>query len=36
MFKYLQIIPLLPAAGKKIETVYFEFDQYSLTKDQEK
>jgi outer membrane protein OmpA-like peptidoglycan-associated protein len=21
---------------KKIETVYFEFDQYSLTKDQEK
>jgi outer membrane protein OmpA-like peptidoglycan-associated protein len=38
MFKYLQIIPLLLfyclSARKKIETVYFEFDQYSLTKDQ--
>lgn len=41
MFKYLQIIPLLlfcclNAQEKKIETVYFEFDRYSLTTNQEK
>lgn len=41
MFKYLHVIPLLlfcclSAQEKKIETVYFEFDKYSLNTDQEK
>lgn len=41
MFKLFQIIPLLlfcclTAQDKKIETVYFEFDKYSLDADQEK